>query len=846
MRIASIVLTLAMVLAAAAASAATNFSIVNVTTSQGNPLSALAIGETVTFGIRLSNSVGIFGLGASAYGYDESVIDFSTGETVASINHAVAIPAVGAFSGLGNTLSNPLSETSIGASGNRVLIFNGVGLTATNTNALDPGLNGVVGGNDAQMRLTFVAMGPGTTQILIGTGYNGDGEVLAGGVTDQSSVTSLQLTVGGTNPGPFPVLLNKNAQTDQGSDIFPQIETDGAGNWIAIWQSSDPLGSSLGSDFDILYTRSSDDGTTWTNPAPLNSTASFDSAQDDWPSLATDGNGNWVAVWRSNVTFGGGTGSDWDILFSRSTNNGVTWSPVFPLSANPLFDTASDQQPYVAADGEAFIVVWESDGGLLGADNDIRMTRSIDGGASWSAPTSLSSDSAFGSTNEIHPTLVTDRAGHWIAAWEARGGPLGEDGDILAARSSNGGVTWTLPAPLNLNATTDTGEDAWPDLATDEFGTWVATWESSESLDGTIGSDRDILFARSSDLGNSWSPPSPLNANAATDSGDDANPDITTDKVGNWTVVWDSADSLGDTIGTDSDVLYSRSLSFGAFWTPPAPLHGNAGVDSGGDFNPRIATRPAGLSVVAWHSSENLFGNVGTDWDLFSMITIPDERDSDLDGALDGDDNCPVDFNPAQEDVDGDLIGDVCDPFPTDVCHGVGLHPKSTASLAANQDNTCEDWSGVSQPGTSLESAVLRKTLLSSANLNGVLFINANLTDADLTGAQLVSAQLRNTNLTRTIFTDANLSFANFLGANLSGTIFTDSNLNFASLTSATYDESTVFPSGNRYDVPPWGLSEGVAPWDAGMIPAPEPSSGSLVWGIVILAGIARRKRFVQ
>lgn len=36
--------------------------------------------------------------------------------------------------------------------------------------------------------------------------------------------------------------------------------------------------------------------------------------------------------------------------------------------------------------------------------------------------------------------------------------------------------------------------------------------------------------------------------------------------------------------------------------------------------------------------------------------------DSDGDGILDEDDNCPNDANPGQEDYDGDDIGDVCDP----------------------------------------------------------------------------------------------------------------------------------------------------------------------------------------
>ncbi len=44
-------------------------------------------------------------------------------------------------------------------------------------------------------------------------------------------------------------------------------------------------------------------------------------------------------------------------------------------------------------------------------------------------------------------------------------------------------------------------------------------------------------------------------------------------------------------------------------------------------------------------------------------ITVNDvASDSDSDGVPDDSDNCPNDYNPGQEDVDSDLIGDVCDP----------------------------------------------------------------------------------------------------------------------------------------------------------------------------------------
>ena len=187
--------------AATSAHALTTFTVTN--DRAGTNTFTVPNGETVTIRVRLSGGTDVFGLGASAYGYNESLIDFTSGSAVSSINHAVAIPAVGFFSGLSNAVvptppagtvgTGPLGESAIGANGNRVNFFSGVGLAATNSNAADPGLNGSAA--DAQFELVFTAdaNNSGATQIDIGTGYAGDGEVGTGGSLDQSALVRLTI-----------------------------------------------------------------------------------------------------------------------------------------------------------------------------------------------------------------------------------------------------------------------------------------------------------------------------------------------------------------------------------------------------------------------------------------------------------------------------------------------------------------------------------------------------------------------------------------------------------------------------------------------------------------------------
>ena len=58
--------------------------------------------------------------------------------------------------------------------------------------------------------------------------------------------------------------------------------------------------------------------------------------------------------------------------------------------------------------------------------------------------------------------------------------------------------------------------------------------------------------------------------------------------------------------------------------------------------------------VQSWETYEVFQANSGR------IFNIPLDRDDD--GIVNLEDNCPHDFNPGQEDLDGDLIGDICDP----------------------------------------------------------------------------------------------------------------------------------------------------------------------------------------
>lgn len=366
-----------------------------------------------------------------------------------------------------------------------------------------------------------------------------------------------------------PALLNTNGTTDTRDDVRPQIGYS-TGSWVVAWESENPIEDDGSVDDDIHVSISTNNGMSWSDPAYLNPNGATDNptglGDDKYVQLATDGLGNWMAVWEQRedieISMDDRTGPDQDIVASSSSDNGVSWNALTMVNTTTLGDSIDDMRPQIATDGNGtWLSAWHQPGGF-GNDAEIFMARSTNAGANWTNPAEISMSNQPGSDEGVF--LTSDGVGNWVATWESLqdlDGAGGTDWDLFVARSTNSGTSWTFPELLNSSASSDTDfDDTDVQVVTDFTGAWIAVWNSRADLSGEIGNDADVFVSLSRNNGLNWTPALALNTNAATDSAVDAFPGLATDSSGNWVAVWQSFEDLNGTAGDDWDIFVSSFL----------------------------------------------------------------------------------------------------------------------------------------------------------------------------------------------------------------------------------------------------------------------------------------------
>ncbi|MCC6796422.1 MAG: hypothetical protein IT366_14985 [Candidatus Hydrogenedentes bacterium] len=313
--------------------------------------------------------------------------------------------------------------------------------------------------------------------------------------TDANVLVAASADDGDTWSDPQPLNPDENW-----NDSFVAIATDRQGVWIAVWQAFLPGGSSSTGDTDIYASVSSNNGTTWSSPVLVNTTGSSDSGDDFAPDIASDGADTFVAVWHTQDTLGGTIGDDEDILSARRSGKVSEWSA--PVAVNAAVgDSATDEYPRIATDESGtWICTWTSSlTNGMDWEGDVLVANSADDGATWSSATAINASPESDTISDDDACIATNEYGQWFILWSAwkpgnGSDPFAGTTSMLVVGSDDGGDTWTNPYPLKLNAPPKDGENGAPSITCDGDDRWIVVWDIYGKLGDARHRDDDIYL----------------------------------------------------------------------------------------------------------------------------------------------------------------------------------------------------------------------------------------------------------------------------------------------------------------------------------------------------------------
>jgi len=184
--------------------------------------------------------------------------------------------------------------------------------------------------------------------------------------------------------------------------------------------------------------------------------------------------------------------------FTKNNNSAIDTTEVLNLSNNPGFS----EHPQIAAYKEKVHVAWIDNS--LG-NKEILFSRSIDNGTTFSEAINVSNTTNTNSQN----LELSAFENHVYIVW------LDEDeegnGNILFKASNDGGETFSNPITIAHNVNNNNNDFTLPKVAAHGDNVYVA-WNVA---DNTQGEEMitDLLYVKSSDQGNTFSPAIKLNKN---------------------------------------------------------------------------------------------------------------------------------------------------------------------------------------------------------------------------------------------------------------------------------------------------------------------------------------------
>jgi hypothetical protein len=352
-------------------------------------------------------------------------------------------------------------------------------------------------------------------------------------------------------------------ESNTGDSLAPRLALDTSGNAVAVWQQFD------GAHNAVWTSRRLSGATQWEGALLLQADSTADAAS---PSIATDANGNALAVWQQvqsgTLCAGLPCTGIWAARYTPSATIQASWSPAALIERD---DRGNAAQARVAfnANGTALALWSQSDGTSF---HVIANRYSL---KEWGAAIELSA-SAIADVGV--GDLAIDASGNVLALWEQFDGQFKR---VRAARYT-AGIGWDQSRPLGRSAA-ETEE--LPRAAFDTNGNAEALWivrTNPSSGNQSIWSNRYLKAS------NTWVAPDPVAVNF---------PGSGRAAPG----VYDSQDNLFLSVFTNGQHVSSNRW-VGGFWQTVQNIEPNVDFPSDGV---QLVSDANGHALASWSRTDN-------------------------------------------------------------------------------------------------------------------------------------------------------------------------------------------------------------------------------------------------
>ncbi len=301
--------------------------------------------------------------------------------------------------------------------------------------------------------------------------------------TDPLSIQAQRFDASGTPAGgQFEVnTFTTSIQQAAGAAIDPQ------GNFVVVWESLGSYGID-NSSYSIQAQRYDDTGTASGGQLEVNS---FTTQQQQSSAVGFNEDGDFVVIWQS-VGSPGSDQSSWSIQAQRFDDTGTLDGNQFQVND---YTTSHQQHPTLAVDGQGnFVVVWDSRGSY-GTDADLASIQAQRFDATGTPQGDQFQVNSYTTGLQYRPAVGVDVTGKFIVVWESAGS-YGSDTDDLSIQAQFFDASGTpVGGQFQVNSYT-TGKQQAPEASSlDPEGNFVVVWGSLGSA-GTDPNDWSVQAQR--------------------------------------------------------------------------------------------------------------------------------------------------------------------------------------------------------------------------------------------------------------------------------------------------------------------------------------------------------------